>query len=107
MVFRNLFRNVFSLEVNENNTSRYLFSSAIADKIFHQNFDGVIEAITYPSIHDSTGVKNIAIKPHILHQKYRLDSVREYELVTNPNGEPASYSNGCTSKFIGGNIIWQ
>jgi|AntRauTorckE6833_2_1112554.scaffolds.fasta_scaffold29205_2 hypothetical protein len=107
MVFRNLFRNVFSLEVNENNTSRYLFTAAIADKIFHQNFDGAIEAITYPSIHDSTGVKNIAIKPHILHQKYRLDSVREYELVTNPNGEPASYSNGCTSKFIGGNIIWQ
>ena len=97
----------FSLEVNDKNTSRYLFTAAITDKILHQNFNGAIEAITYPSIHDSTGVKNIAIKPHILHQKYRLDSVREYELVANPNGEPASYRNSCTSKFIGGNIIWE
>lgn len=99
--------NCFALEVNDKNTSRYLFTAAIANKILYQNFDGSVEAITYPSIHDSTGVKNIAIKPHILHQKYRLDSVREYELVANPNGEPASFCNGCTSKFIGGNIIWE
>ncbi len=97
----------FSLEVNDSNTSRYLFTAAIADKIFHHNYDGAIEAITYPSIYDSTGVKNIAIKPHILHQKYRLDSVREYELIANPSGEPVSYHNGYTSKFIGGNIIWE
>ncbi len=97
----------FALEVDTNNTSRYIFTAAIADKILFQNFDREIEAITYPSIHDSLGVKNIAIKPHILHQKYRLDSVREYELIANPNGEPASYCNGCSSKFIGGNIIWE
>jgi hypothetical protein len=95
------------LEVSDNNTSRYLFTAAVADKILYQNFDGAIEAITYPSIHDSTGVKNIAIRPHILHQKYRLDSVREYELIVNFNGEPVSYFNSQTSKFIGGEIIWE
>lgn len=99
--------NCFSLEVSDNNTSRYLFTAAVADKILYQNFDGAIEAITYPSIHDSTGVKNIAIRPHILHQKYRLDSVREYELIVNFNGEPVSYFNSQTSKFIGGEIIWE
>lgn len=69
-------------------------------------FDGTLEAITYPSVQDSTGVDNIAIKPSVLRSKYALTEVREYQMLKNSEDKKASDLINTSKKFIGGEIIW-
>jgi hypothetical protein len=53
--------NCFSKNIKAENNSLYVITATLANKIFYEMFDNKIEAITYPSVKDSTKIANIAL----------------------------------------------
>lgn len=98
--------NCFSKKINPENNSLYVVNANLANKILNNMFDGKIEAITYPTVQDSTKIENIAIKPTVVREKYALEEVKEYRFIGFKGDRLLSECLGKSNKFIGGNIIW-
>lgn len=96
----------FSKKINPEYNSLYVVTAALANKILYKMFDGKIEALTYPTVQDSTKIENIAIKPTVIREKYALKEVREYRFIGFKGDRLLSECLGKSTKFIGGNIIW-
>lgn len=97
--------NCFAKKIAPQNNSFYVFTSSIANNIFNMS-EKRVEAITYPTVQDSTQIENIALKPTVVREKYALDEVREYRVIDYSGDRILSEYIGRSSKFIGGNIIW-
>lgn len=98
--------NSFSKKINPENNSLYVVTANLANKILNNMFDGKIEAITYPTVQDSTKIENIAIKPTVVREKYALNEVREYKFIGFTDYRLLSECLGKSTKFVGGKIIW-
>jgi len=72
----------FGREVDRNKHHNYIYSAHYADKILNSYFDGKIDAIIYPSVQDSTNSPNIAIKPDVFNEKYEIEEINEFLVVT-------------------------
>lgn len=99
--------NCFSKRIRPQNNNQYVVTASLANKLLYTMFDGTLEAITYPSVQDSTGVDNIAMKPSVLSQKYALSKVMEYRVLKNTTDIKALPIHGVSKKFIGGKLIWE
>ncbi|MEI7422017.1 MAG: RES domain-containing protein [Prolixibacteraceae bacterium] len=73
----------FGKYVERGKDINYIFSAHFADKIFHEIYDGKIEAIIYPSVQDSGATSNIALKPDVFNEKYEIDEITECLVVSN------------------------
>jgi hypothetical protein len=67
----------FSKFVEKGKEINYTLSAHLSDKIFNELQNGKIEAIIYPSVKDGVESSNIALKPEVFNQKYKLAQVRE------------------------------
>ena len=72
---------VFSRKIDLYNNQGYLFSALLADKIFHQYKQGIVDAILYPSIQDEYRTENIAVKKDSFDQKYTLFRTIEKKVI--------------------------
>lgn len=96
----------FSKKINSENNSLYVVTANLANKILNNMFNGKIEAITYPTVQDSTKIENIAIKPRVVRKKYALNEVREYRFIGFNDDRLLSEYHGRSNKFVGSKIIW-
>lgn len=96
----------FRKHVEKGKEINYTLSAHIADKIFKQLYDGKIEAILYPSVKDATQTNNIALKPEVFNQKYKLKEVRESIVINRQNGEAFLKEIKRTKQFDNENILW-
>ncbi|MEP1939490.1 MAG: hypothetical protein ABJK11_08010 [Balneola sp.] len=99
--------NCFSKRISSETNNQYVVTASLANKLLYKMFDGTLEAITYPSVQDSTGIDNIALKPSVLSQKYALTKVTEFLVLKNSIDIKALPIHGVSNKFIGGKIIWE
>jgi len=73
----------FGKYVEKGKDINYIFSAYFADRIFHEIYDGKIEAIIYPSVQDSGTTSNIALKPNVFNAKYEIDEISESVVFSN------------------------
>ena len=77
----------FCKYVEKGKEINYTLSAHIADKIFNKMYNGKIEAIIYPSVKDDADDSvNIALKPKVFNEKYKLLEVKESVVLSNDNG---------------------
>jgi len=95
---------IMSKRINHNNL--YVITSSIANKIFFNERKEEIEAIIYPSVQDKTRIDNIAIKPNSFWTKYKLNSVKEYQIEVSSDDLKMNILTGYSTEFINGEIIW-
>lgn len=67
----------FSKPVDIGKEINYTFSAHIADKIFYKMYDGKISVIIYPSVKDPSRSDNLAIKPDVFNEMFKLVEVKE------------------------------
>lgn len=97
--------NIMSKRISNNNL--YIITSSIANRIFFNGIKNEIEAIIYPSVQDKTRIDNIAIKPDSFRSKYRLNSVKEYQIKVNSDDLKMNLLTGYSTEFRNGDIIWK
>jgi len=97
--------NVMSKRINHNNL--YVITSSIANRIFFSERKEEIEAIIYPSVQDKTRIDNIAIKPDSFREKYKLNSVKEYQIKVNSDDLKMNMLTSYSTEFKNGEIIWK
>ncbi|PKQ60298.1 hypothetical protein BZG01_21130 [Labilibaculum manganireducens] len=81
-----LIASCFKRPVKKGQEINYTASAYFADKIFNDWYNQKIQAIVYPSVKDSTKTPNIAIKPHVFDEKYKLVEVHESVIENINNG---------------------
>jgi hypothetical protein len=97
----------FGKYVEKDKNINYIFSAHFANKIFHEIYDGKIEAIIYPSVQDSGATSNIALKPDIFNEKYEIDEITESLVVSNYDHALFLKPIKSTRKVVSsGTIIW-
>jgi len=77
-----LIASAFSKFVEKGKEINYTLSAHISSRIFNEFYNGMVEAIIYPSVKDPIGTSNFAIKPEVVNEKYRLAKVRECEVIS-------------------------
>ena len=98
----------FGKYIEKGKDINYIFSAHFADKIFHEIYDGRIEAIIYPSVQDSGTTSNIAIKPDVFNDKYEIDEISESVVYSNDSHSLFLKSIKSTQKVDStGEIIWE
>ncbi|MDP3180783.1 MAG: hypothetical protein Q8M67_03120, partial [Bacteroidota bacterium] len=97
----------FGKYVEKGKDINYIFSAHFADKIFHEIYDGEIEAIIYPSVQDSGTTSNIAIKPDVFNENYEIDEICESVVYSNDKSSFFLKSIKSTKNADStGKIIW-
>jgi hypothetical protein len=110
VIFQNycLIARHFGKYVEKGKDINYIFSAHFADKIFHEIYDGKIEAIIYPSVQDSGTTSNIAMKPDVFNAKYEIDEICESIVYSKDNHSLFLKSIKSTKKVsLSGEIIWE
>jgi len=97
---------VMSKRISRENNNTYVFTASIANRILYIEMNGETEAIIYPSVKDTCKMDNIAIKPVSFDEKYKLKSVREYQIQVNSDELKMNLVTGQSSIFENGQIIW-
>ena len=97
----------FAREVKDN--QGYIVSAILADKIFNQYENGIVDAIIYPSTRVDLQNSNIAIKKDSFDEKYELSETIEKRLLDfSENGDRYLFERfGESLKIDGNNIIWK
>lgn len=101
---QNLFASVFSK--NFEFKSKFVFTASIAKNILSKVYEGQIEAIIYPSVQDTSKIVNIAIKPNVVLEKYRLSFIREYKILDNSEDLKVQEITGIAKGVRSGLILW-
>jgi hypothetical protein len=97
----------FSKYVEKGKEINYTLSAHIADRIFKNVDNGnQIEAIIYPSVKDSTRTNNLAIRPEIFNEKYKLMEVIESIVISKLNGSIFLKTIKRTTNFKNNLIKW-
>ena len=98
----------FGKYIEKGKDINYIFSAHFADKIFHEIYDGKIEAIIYPSVQDAGTTSNIAIKPYVFNEKYNIDEICESVVFSNNGYSLFLKAIKSTHKVDSdGKIIWE
>jgi len=97
---------VMSKRINSEHNNLYVFTSAIANRIFNEEMNGETEAIIYPSVKDTAKMDNIAIKPNVFERNYQLMTVKEYIIRANTDELKMQELTGFSNNFVNGNISW-
>lgn len=97
----------FAREVIDN--QGYIISAILADKIFNQYENGIVDAIIYPSTRVDLQNSNIAIKKGSFDQKYELSETIEKRLLDfSKNSDRYVFEKfGESLKIDGNSIIWK
>jgi hypothetical protein len=97
----------FAREVKDN--QGYILSAMLADKIFNQYENGIVDAIIYPSTRVDLQNSNIAIKKDSFDEKYELsDTIEKRLLDYSENGDRYVFERlGESLKIDGNNVIWK
>jgi hypothetical protein len=96
---------IMSKRIYHNNL--YVITSSVANRIFFNGRKEEIEAIIYPSVKDKARIDNIAIKPDSFRSKYKLNSVKEYQIKVNSDDLKMNLLTGNSTEFKNGEIIWK
>lgn len=97
---------VMSKRIRSENNNVYVFAASIANRILNVEMNGRTEAIVYPSVKDTCRMDNIAIKPDVFDEKYKLNSVKEYQILRNTDELKMNLVTGQSLMFENGKIIW-
>jgi len=97
----------FSKYIEKGKEINYTLSAHYANRILHEMHNGEINAIIYPSVKDTTRVDNIAIKPNVFNDMYKLAEVRESLVVSKENGMILLHEQKRTKNFEDNLIIWK
>ena len=87
----------FAKKVNSGNHLNYIFSAYFSNKFLNVIEGGSIDAIVYPSVPDKLNSENLAIKPQIFDQLYRLAEVRECIIIQDLSDGRGGYGMEATS----------
>lgn len=98
----------FSKYVEKGKDINYIFSAHFADRILNEFYGGKIDAIIYPSVQDPASSDNIAIKPEVFNEKYKISEICE-SIVDTYDGEALFLKKLKTTSIVDldGTIIWE
>jgi hypothetical protein len=101
-----LIASCFKRPVKKGQEINYTASAYFADKIFNDWYNQKIQAIVYPSVKDTTRTPNIAIKPDVFEEKYRLTEVHESIIEDINNDKLILRRIKKTLQFKENKIVW-
>lgn len=102
----NAFSKLFARNSNDVN---YLISAYFSDIMLNRYNNKSIEAIFYPSVQQNLAFENLAIKPSVFDDKYRLVHVKDAIIVNTPAQSGGGYFQegiGDSSVFKDNTIVW-
>ncbi|MBN1253082.1 MAG: RES domain-containing protein [Bacteroidales bacterium] len=100
------YANCFARKIESDNNQGYIFTALLADKIFNQFKDGIVEAILYPSTQENLRTKNIAIKKDLFDRKYEIFETIEKRFISKTDAsEKFCFEVLNKSKTIKNNLI--
>lgn len=81
----------FSRFINPKKNKDYLLSAYFSNKILNEFENGTIEGILYPSVQSHLSFENIALKPEVLDNRFKIIEVRESIVFKDPSDNEKGY----------------
>lgn len=101
----------FSRFIHPEKNKDYLLSAYFSNKILNQFENGTIDGILYPSVQSQLSFENIALKPEILDNHFKIKEVQESIIIKDPSDNEKGYgmdalSNSKEFDYDNGKILW-